>query len=40
MNKVRTMAKEADKSIQILIKKLGFKQIDTKDNLIIYEKER
>lgn len=37
-NKVRTCARDTDLGIQILIKKLGFQQIDIKDNLIIYEK--
>ncbi len=37
-DKIRTMARVDDKAIQILCKKLGFKQIDIKDNLIIYEK--
>lgn len=39
-NKVRTCARVEDKAVQILCKKLGFKQINSMNNLIIYEKEK
>lgn len=39
-DKVRTVAKVEDKSIQLLCKKLGFNQLYIENNLIVYEKER
>jgi hypothetical protein len=38
-NKVRTCARVSEKAIQILCKKLGFKEINRINNLVIYEKE-
>jgi len=38
-NKIRTIARERDKAIQILCKKMGFNEIGTDSGYIIYEKE-